>query len=595
MSLAEEVRILDESGRWNPAFQMINLETRKQHGNLDTKVARMPENRSRNRYRDVLPYDGSRIILESSDDGDYINANLVEVPAVDRKYILTQGPLPHTCEDFWRMIWEQKSTAVVMLNKIIEKNTVKCHPYWPMGEREVIEFEEFKITNQSESMSASYITREFLLENTISGESRSVKHFHYVLWPDFGVPKDPNSFLLFLEDVRQSGALSRNVGPPIVHCSAGIGRSGTFCLVDSALALAEKQNTAEGLNLTKMLLGLRKYRLGLIQTAEQLRFAFLAVIEGLSRLFPIVSVSDEESETASKRSKLDIVENNEVTPEPYQSHRQRNTAAPAKPPRVNKEVPNENIQIEQERQKRLYEKLTALESSEDDDEEEEVIDLSDMSDEDNMEAISPRQVHVENVENNEYASKPLPPLPPEHESDSEEQANKSPVPLLPVFTESDEENADESDSDVCEDISSEVSNDTADPKITEPCASDETETPNVETAKVDVNRDDVNMDDVNRDDVNKDNTHTESRSSLESRRGPRHEDSQSIKSEASESTDEVRQRRAKRAAQTKELVDNIKKKMIKSEMSKANQSMWLRSGIALGICAGLFIVYKVFF
>ena len=137
----------------------------------------------------------------------------------------------------------------------------------------------------------------------------------------------------------------------------------------------------------------------------------------------------------------------------------------------------------------------------------------------------------------------------------------------------------------CEDVSSEVSDDTADPKITEPCASDETETPNVETAKGDVNRDDVN----------KDNTHTESRSSLESRRGPRHEDSQSIKSEASESTDEVRQRRAKRAAQTKELVDNIKKKMIESEMSKANQSMWLRSGIALGICAGLFIVYKVFF
>jgi len=326
--------------------------------------------------------------------------------------------------------------------------------------------------------------------------------------------------------------------------------------------------------------------LGLIQTAEQLRFAFLAVIEGLSRLFPIVSVSDEESETTSKRSKLDIVDNNEVTPEPYQSHRQRNTGAPAKPPRVNKEVPNENIQIEQERQKRLYEKLTALESSEDDDEDEEVIDLSDMSDEENMEAISPRQVHVENVENNEYASKPLPPLPPEHESDSEEQANKSPVPLLPVFTESDEENADESDSDVSEDISNEVSHDTADPKITEPCTSDETETPNVETAK---------GDDVNRDDVNSDDTHTESRSSLESRRGPRYEDSQSIKSGASESTDEVRQRRAKRAAQTKELVDNIKKKMIESEMSKANQSMWLRSGIALGICAGLFIVYKVFF
>ena len=349
MSLTEEVSLLDKSGRWNATFQMLNLETRKQRGTLDTNIAKMPENRNRNRYRDVLPYDNSRIVLKFSEEGDYINASLVEVPLVNRKYILTQGPLPHTCADFWRMIWEQQSTVVVMLNKIIEKNTIKCHPYWPRKEEEDIEFDEFKVTTRSENKTTSYITRDFLLENTNSGESRTVKHFHYVLWPDFGVPKDPLSFLLFLKEVRQSCAFSKSVAPPIIHCSAGIGRSGTFCLVDSALALAEKRNTADGLNLTSMLLGMRRYRFGLIQTSEQLRFAYLAVIEGLSKLFPAPLVSKEGSETKPNSSTSNIGLKDKLNSLSYQSHSHKYEYGLANQSRVDKDVKNEKIRIEHQK------------------------------------------------------------------------------------------------------------------------------------------------------------------------------------------------------------------------------------------------------
>lgn len=120
------------------------------------------------------------------------------------------------------------------------------------------------------------------LEDLTTGKQREVIHFHYTTWPDFGVPQSPTAFLRFLNVVRNSGALDENVGPPVVHCSAGIGRSGTFCLVDSCLVLINDMKL-DNIVVKDILMEMRKYRMGLIQTHDQLRFSYLAVIEGIKK------------------------------------------------------------------------------------------------------------------------------------------------------------------------------------------------------------------------------------------------------------------------------------------------------------------------
>ena len=138
------------------------------------------------------------------------------------------------------MIWEQKSKGILMLNGLVERGYVKCHQYWPEREGEELKFDvELKVKLESEEHREHYIIRKCLLTDEQSGQSRQVIQFHYTSWPDFGLPQSRSSFLEYLIAVRDSGSLdiSQDVGPPVVHCSAGIGRSGTFCLVDSCLLL----------------------------------------------------------------------------------------------------------------------------------------------------------------------------------------------------------------------------------------------------------------------------------------------------------------------------------------------------------------------
>ncbi|XP_065678675.1 tyrosine-protein phosphatase non-receptor type 2 isoform X3 [Hydra vulgaris] len=282
MYLQDQIREIDRLKRWEPTFQMIQLDTISIAESKTQKVAKLAENRNLNRYRDVLPYDDSRIVLKNSTN-DYINANFVKVPDVNRTYILTQGPLPHTCESFWKMVWENNTEGIVMLNKLVEKNAVKCHPYWPTNEEESIKYGDYDVCTLSESFETSYILREFLLTHLPSSSKRHIKQFHYMTWPDFGVPDDPLTFLKFLSHIKSTGVLFSN---PVVHCSAGIGRSGTFCLVDAALSIAKQKNTPDGLDPRALLLSMRKYRSGLIQTAEQYRFALVTILSGLKQMFP---------------------------------------------------------------------------------------------------------------------------------------------------------------------------------------------------------------------------------------------------------------------------------------------------------------------
>ncbi|CAL1584738.1 unnamed protein product [Knipowitschia caucasica] len=273
----QEFEDIDSDGRW----QKLYLDIRSQSHECPFKVAKYPENRNRNRYRDVSPFDHSRVKLESTEN-DYINASLVVIDEAQRRYILTQGPLRNTCGHFWLMIWEQKTKAVIMLNRVIEKGSEKCAQYWPSAEEREMTFRDthFLVTLMSEEPKSYYTTRVLELKNMETGEKREIYHFHYTTWPDFGVPDSPASFLNFLFKVRESGALGVDHGPAVVHCSAGIGRSGTFSLVDTCLVLMDKRKDPLSVDIKSILLDMRKYRMGLIQTPDQLRFSYMAILEG---------------------------------------------------------------------------------------------------------------------------------------------------------------------------------------------------------------------------------------------------------------------------------------------------------------------------
>ncbi|XP_033625763.1 tyrosine-protein phosphatase non-receptor type 1-like isoform X2 [Asterias rubens] len=278
-SIQEEFDECERNGTWRVEFQKINIASHQFE--YSTTEAKKEANKPYNRYRDVSPYNHSRIILNKG-TSDYINASLVKDEKAHRRYILAQGPLPKTISHFWQMVWEQDSKVVIMLNNIIEKGTTKCAEYFPINQKVTIPCEESSllVSLLREDEHSFYTVRTLELKNRKTNETKEVLQYHYTKWPDFGVPKSPEAFLKFLHHVRQTGSLADNVGPPVIHCSAGIGRSGTFCLVDTCLVLIEKNGHTNGLSVKEILLEMRRCRMGLIQTHDQLRFSYLAILAG---------------------------------------------------------------------------------------------------------------------------------------------------------------------------------------------------------------------------------------------------------------------------------------------------------------------------
>uniref|UniRef100_A0A8C6VJ12 Tyrosine-protein phosphatase non-receptor type n=1 Tax=Naja naja TaxID=35670 RepID=A0A8C6VJ12_NAJNA len=324
MEIEKEFQRLDQEDSWAAIYQEIKHEA----SDFPCKMAKHPKNKNRNRYRDVSPFDHSRIKLEQGDN-DYVNASLIKMEEANRSYILTQGPLPNTCGHFWEMIWEQKSRGVVMLNRVMEKGSIKCAQYWPQKEEKEMFFEDtnFTLTLISEDVKSYYTVRLLELKNLITHETREILHFHYTTWPDFGVPESPASFLNFLFKVRESGSLSTQHGPIVVHCSAGIGRSGTFCLVDTCLLLMDKRKDPSSVDIKQVLLEMRNYRMGLIQTADQLRFSYLAVTEGAKFIMGDSSVQEQWKELS----------NEDLDPPP------EHTPPPPRPPKRTSEMNNGRV------------------------------------------------------------------------------------------------------------------------------------------------------------------------------------------------------------------------------------------------------------
>lgn len=258
-------------------------------------AAEQPHNRGKNRWTNVLPPDETRVELTPSPSvtgSDYVNANYVSICLnpddddddllVDSEYISTQGPLPNTVCDFWRMVWEQNSRIIVMLTKEIESGRVKCVKYWP--DKDML-YDGIKVVcDDIDSSIKELIVRKFTITNEMTKEQRKVVHYQYKEWPDHGLPASTKVFLKMVKAaVRQDGD-----GPIIVHCSAGIGRSGTFCAVHSIVKMMNEyvfdNHKMPPINIVETVLLLRDQRPGMVQTKEQFMFCYLAVQEEYLKL-----------------------------------------------------------------------------------------------------------------------------------------------------------------------------------------------------------------------------------------------------------------------------------------------------------------------
>nr|CDJ86225.1 PDZ and Protein-tyrosine phosphatase domain containing protein [Haemonchus contortus] len=250
--LSHSLRLLSDAlatGRIVSQFEQLY---RKKPG-MTMNDCRLTSNLNKNRYRDVCPYDATRVRLSSSPNGDYINANFVnmEIPSsgIVNRYIACQGPLAHTSADHWLMVWEQLCTHIVMLTTTIERGRAKCHQYWPRL-HESHEYGRLLVTciRDHDTPNCSY--REFSVRDRTSKEERRVTQMQYTAWPDHGVPDDPQHFISFVGEVRRARAGS--VDPIVVHCSAGIGRTGVLILMETAACLVEANEPVYPLDIVRL-------------------------------------------------------------------------------------------------------------------------------------------------------------------------------------------------------------------------------------------------------------------------------------------------------------------------------------------------------
>uniref|UniRef100_A0A8B9RLV7 protein-tyrosine-phosphatase n=1 Tax=Astyanax mexicanus TaxID=7994 RepID=A0A8B9RLV7_ASTMX len=232
---------------------------RKRPG-MSMSCARLPQNVSKNRYRDISPYDTTRVVLKGTEDYINIFSYLQDGGGGVRRYIACQGPLPGTCGDFWQMVWEQSATLVVMLTTQVERGRVKCHQYWP-NVSATGTYGGFQVTCISEDGNSAYLLRALTLTHLESKEERQLCQMQYMAWPDHGVPDDSTDFLNFVSLVRSKRGDSQEA--VVVHCSAGIGRTGVLITMETAMCLIERSQSVYPLDIVRTM---RDQRAMMIQT-----------------------------------------------------------------------------------------------------------------------------------------------------------------------------------------------------------------------------------------------------------------------------------------------------------------------------------------
>uniref|UniRef100_A0A673AIB3 Receptor-type tyrosine-protein phosphatase delta n=1 Tax=Sphaeramia orbicularis TaxID=375764 RepID=A0A673AIB3_9TELE len=235
-------------------------------------------NKPKNRYANVIAYDHSRVILSSIEGvpgSDYINANYIDGYRRQNAYIATQGSLPETFGDFWRMVWEQHTANIIMMTKLEEKSRVKCDQYWPTRGTETYGLIQVTLLDTVEL--ATYSVRTFALYKSGSNEKREVRHFQFTAWPDHGVPEHPTPFLAFLRRVKACNP--PDAGPMVVHCSAGVGRTGCFIVIDAMTERIKHEKTIDIYGHVTLMRSQRNY---MVQTEDQYIFIHDALLEAVT-------------------------------------------------------------------------------------------------------------------------------------------------------------------------------------------------------------------------------------------------------------------------------------------------------------------------
>lgn len=273
-TLAESIKAIKKGLEKGDIISEFDKLSRKKEDESHEE-SRLMENIDKNRYQDILPYDSTRVQLLDSMTGDYINASFVDMTVPSgtvNRYIATQGPLASTCEDFWQMVWEQNCSLIIMVTPLIEAGRVKCHKYWP-EEREEVRYGQILIRNLNEKSKTATIDRTIQLTDAKSGEKRLTTQIQYKAWPDHEVPEDCGDFLKLVTRVKKHRSSETN-NPIVVHCSAGIGRTGVLILMETAICIME---AGEPIHPIKILQDMRKQRAMLIQTSSQFRFVAEAI------------------------------------------------------------------------------------------------------------------------------------------------------------------------------------------------------------------------------------------------------------------------------------------------------------------------------
>ncbi|XP_008056552.1 tyrosine-protein phosphatase non-receptor type 13 isoform X2 [Carlito syrichta] len=259
-----------------PSKELENLQELKP---LDQcLIGQTKENRRKNRYKNILPYDATRVPL--GDEGGYINASFIKIPVGKEEfvYIACQGPLPTTVGDFWQMIWEQNSTVIAMMTQEVEGEKVKCQRYWPdVLDRTTVVNDRLRLALVRVQQLKGFVVRALTLEDIQVREVRHISHLNFTAWPDHDTPSQPDDLLTFISYMRH---IHRS-GPIITHCSAGIGRSGTLICIDVVLGLIGQDLDFDVSDLVRCM---RLQRHGMVQTEDQYIFCYQVILYVLTRL-----------------------------------------------------------------------------------------------------------------------------------------------------------------------------------------------------------------------------------------------------------------------------------------------------------------------
>lgn len=255
-------------------------------------TAALADNAERNRFRDVVPYEENRVELvpNKENNAGYINASHVKVTISGEEwhYIATQGPLANTCADFWQMVWEQGVNVIAMVTGEEEGGRPKSHRYWPKlgSKHNSATHGKFKVTTKFRTDSGWYATTGLKVKHLLSGQERTVWHLQYTDWPEHGCPENVQGFLSYLEEIqsvrRHTDSMqdtSKSLNPPVVvHCSAGVGRTGVVILTELMISCLEHNKAVE---VPTMLSGLRQQRMLMVQTISQYKFVYQVLIQFL--------------------------------------------------------------------------------------------------------------------------------------------------------------------------------------------------------------------------------------------------------------------------------------------------------------------------